>query len=216
MNSKIVRPGVLDAGLYGFITTLIYKIALFSVSVLLLLLLVPSKLSSLAALLILGLSLVSIPLIALCQMTSALTGGVRDGLNISRAWTLLTSSNKTGHLLTATCVPAIIVFTLTLLAGFIWFMIAAAMMTASVASQANSLSMMGQSMLFYGMFGIDVSVIISSIIGTLFSMVLLWLPLVFGFFYLHTAALLISLRAVGYWMHDVKPSVVCGNPAIEA
>ena len=144
------------------------------------------------------LSLLSLPLFATMKMVSALCGRLRDGLNVSRAWKMLTSQGKTGKLLTAIIVPSLVVIGIGILLVIVWVFVFAASMVGSIGSQSWGYSSM------YSYFGPFAG--ISMFLGMLPALLLMWVPLLFALFFCGVAAELVSMRALGYWVQDFQPA----------
>lgn len=198
MDPKLIRPGVLDSGLYAYGTALICGAALFLVNLLVGALFDTIRLSGLGLLIAMVLSLLSLPLFAIMKMVSALCGRLRDGLNVSRAWKMLTSQGKTGKLLTAIIVPSLVVVGIGILLVIVWVFVFAASMVGSIGSQSWGYSSMYS---YYGSFAG-----ISMFLGMLPALLLMWVPLLFALFFCGVAAELVSMRALGYWMQDFQPA----------
>lgn len=198
MDPKLIRPGVLDSGLYAYGTALICGAALFLVNLLVGALFDTIRLSGLGLLIAMVLSLLSLPLFAIMKMVSALCGRLRDGLNVSRAWKMLTSQGKTGKLLTAIIVPSLVVVGIGILLVIVWVFVFAASMVGSIGSQSWGYSSMYS---YYGPFAG-----ISMFLGMLPALLLMWVPLLFAMFFCGVAAELVSMRALGYWMQDFQPA----------
>lgn len=198
MDSKLIRPGVLDSGLYAYGTALICGAALFLVNLLVGALFDTIRLSGLGLLITMVLSLLSLPLFAIMKMVSALCGRLRDGLNVSRAWKMLTSQGKTGKLLTAIIVPSLVVIGIGILLVIVWVFVFAASMVGSIGSQSWGYSSM------YSYFGPFAG--ISMFLGMLPALLLMWVPLLFALFFCGVAAELVSMRALGYWVQDFQPA----------
>ncbi|MBS7158253.1 MAG: DUF4013 domain-containing protein [Collinsella sp.] len=198
MDPKLIRPGVLDSGLYAYGTALICGAALFLVNLLVGALFDTIRLSGLGLLITMVLSLLSLPLFAIMKMVSALCGRLRDGLNVSRAWKMLTSQGKTGKLLTAIIVPSLVVIGIGILLVIVWVFVFAASMVGSIGSQSWGYSSM------YSYFGPFAG--ISMFLGMLPALLLMWVPLLFALFFCGVAAELVSMRALGYWVQDFQPA----------
>lgn len=198
MDPKLIRPGVLDSGLYAYGTALICGAALFLVNLLVGALFDTIRLSGLGLLITMVLSLLSLPLFAIMKMLSALCGRLRDGLNVSRAWKMLTSQGKTGKLLTAIIVPSLVVIGIGILLVIVWVFVFAASMVGSIGSQSWGYSSM------YSYFGPFAG--ISMFLGMLPALLLMWVPLLFALFFCGVAAELVSMRALGYWVQDFQPA----------
>lgn len=198
MDPKLIRPGVLDSGLYAYGTALICGSALFLVNLLVGALFDTIRLSGLGLLITMVLSLLSLPLFAIMKMVSALCGRLRDGLNVSRAWKMLTSQGKTGKLLTAIIVPSLVVIGIGILLVIVWVFVFAASMVGSIGSQSWGYSSM------YSYFGPFAG--ISMFLGMLPALLLMWVPLLFALFFCGVAAELVSMRALGYWVQDFQPA----------
>lgn len=198
MDPKLIRPGVLDSGLYAYGTALICGAALFLVNLLVGALFDTIRLSGLGLLITMVLSLLSLPLFAIMKMVSALCGRLRDGLNVSRAWKMLTSQGKTGKLFTAIIVPSLVVIGIGILLVIVWVFVFAASMVGSIGSQSWGYSSM------YSYFGPFAG--ISMFLGMLPALLLMWVPLLFALFFCGVAAELVSMRALGYWVQDFQPA----------
>lgn len=196
MDPKLIRPGVLDSGLYAYGTSLICAAALFLVNMLVGALFGAIRLSALGFLATTALLILSLPLFSIMQMVSALCGRLRDGLNVSRAWKMLTSQGKAGKLLTAIIVPSLIVFGIGLLLVIVWTTV----FVAGVAGSALSNSWAYSSMYY------DYFYWVSELLNIVMMMVLMWVPLLFALFFCAVAANLVSMRALGYWMQDFQPA----------
>lgn len=109
MNQKLVRPGILDTGLYvygvGVVVALVVGAVMLLLASVVVALGIPLSwfvfLSFLAG-------LVCSPLVAVMRMVAAICGRMRDGLSVSRAWQMLKTPGKTGKLFAAVWVPSAI------------------------------------------------------------------------------------------------------------
>lgn len=201
MPHKIVRPGVLDNGLYAYGVSLIISAAVAVAFFLLGALLGAINLDGLMFLLWLAFLVVSGPFLTVMYLRSAICGKVRSGLNVKRAWELFTTQGKTGKAFTSywgptaaaagLCFVALIIF-------FILFSVVVGAMLTPVAFSGYGMSY-GMSDAYYA------SSVVSSIISSLLGSFPLLAILLFALFFITTTAQIVVARAFGYWMQDFQP-----------
>lgn len=197
MPQKIVRPGVLDSGLYAYGVNLIISVAAFAVFFILGLLLGAINLDGLMPLLWLAFVIASGPFITIMLLRSAICGKVRAGLNVNRAWEMFTAQDKTGKAFTSYWGPMAAAFGLTIVAFIIFFILFGVVVGTSLAPLAFS---------GYGMsYGYASAYAASTAFAALMSFFPLIIILLFALFFIGTAASMVVARAFGYWMQDFNP-----------
>ncbi len=196
MPTKIIRPGVLDTGLYAYGVSLIVS-AVVAVALLVL----SSVFSALHlgfvfALLLLAAFIVGIPFLQVVYMRTAITGRVRSGANLKRAWDLFASPGKMGSAFAAAWAPAAISGVVT---GIVW--------TIGISLIAGSLFSTGAAMGASGANPIYMSHAATAAVvsGSVITMVLVLVAAFFVTFFVATAASIVASRAFGYWIRDFHP-----------
>lgn len=191
MPGKIVRPGVLDSGLYVFGVNSILMVLLALVCFVAESVFGAINLLVLGLILSLALQVFAVPFITLLNLRTAICGRVRSGLKFSHAWGMFTSPKKMGSLLGAYWIPALLGALVVVLAYIIFAAIVAALGLAALSSLEDVLS--GHASL----------ALIGSIIGSVFPLLIIFL---FAVFYIATAMNLVISRAFGYWIEDFRPA----------
>ena len=197
MPQKIVRPGVLDSGLYAYGVNLIIMVATFALFFILGMLLGAINLDGLMPLLWLAFVIASGPFITIMLLRSAICGKVRAGLNVKRAWEMFAAQNKTGKAFTSYWGPMAAAFGLTIVAFIIFFILFGVVLGTSLAPLAFS---------GYGMsYGYASAYAASTAFAAIMSFFPLIIILLFALFFIGTAASMVATRAFGYWMQDFNP-----------
>lgn len=197
MPQKIVRPGVLDSGLYAYGVSLILSVAMFALFFVLGLLLGAINLDGLMPLIWLALAIFTGPFFTVMYLRSAICGKVRSGLNVKRAWEMFTAQNKTGKAFTSYWGPMAAALGLTIVAFIIFFILLGVVVGTSLAPLAFS---------GYGMsYGYASAYAASTAFAAIMSFFPLIIILLFAIFFVGTAASMVIARAFGYWMQDFNP-----------
>ena len=197
MPQKIVRPGVLDSGLYAYGVNLIIMVATFALFFILGMLLGAINLDGLMPLLWLAFVIASGPFITIMLLRSAICGKVRAGLNVKRAWEMFAAQNKTGKAFTSYWGPMAAAFGMTIVAFIIFFILFGVVLGTSLAPLAFS---------GYGMsYGYASAYAASTAFAAIMSFFPLIIILLFALFFIGTAASMVATRAFGYWMQDFNP-----------
>lgn len=191
LPQKIVRPGVLDNGLYIYGVSVIMTAVLFLLGILSATVFAALGLSFVYAVLVIVLAVCAVPFFAVMDMRTALCGRVRSGLNLKRAWSLFAAPGKTGEVFAAAWVPSIVV----LAASFVCYLLLFTVVMGSSVSVA------------YGMAGAYHSdaFILMQMLSLLVSFIPITLVVMFAIFFVSTAASIVSARALGYWVQDFHP-----------
>lgn len=191
MPGKIVRPGVLDSGLYVFGVNTILTVILALVGYIIGAIFGAINLAVLGIVLILVLQVFVTPLIELLNLRTAICGCVRSGLKFSHAWNMFTSPGKAGSLMGAYWIPGLLGGLVVILLYVIFVAIAVALGAAAVSSFESILTG-------------DVSpAVLGSIVVSVFPLLIIFL---FGVFYVSTSVYLVVARAIGYWIEDFRPA----------
>lgn len=195
MPRKIVRPGVLENGLYIYGVTLIATLVSFAVGLLFTIVLDSLRLDAL--LLPLGIAYIvfASPFFQVMYMRTAICGRVRSGANLKRVWDLFTAPGKVGKAITASWVPSIIVWLLTVVLVVVFCVVFFGLVAASAVS--------------YQVAPINASEAILALaaLSALASLLPIILVALFALFFISTAATIIIARAFGYWMQDFEPAM---------
>ena len=191
LPQKIVRPGVLDNGLYIYGVSVIMTVALFVLALLSATVFGALGLGAVYVLLVIAFIICCLPFFAAMYMRTALCGRVRSGLNVKRAWSLFAAPGKTGQIFAATWAPAIISIAVTLLCEVVWF----AVVVGSAASVAYSMPSAY----------LPDSYIVAQMLSLMVSFIPITLVLCFAIFFVSTTASIVSARALGYWVQDFHP-----------
>lgn len=189
LPTRIVRPGVLEAGFNATLTNCVLAAVMFCINFVLGGLTgrgVTGDLISLAFELLLA------PLFAIMTLRSAICWRVKPGLSVSRAWKMLTTRGKTSPLFTAVLVPSLIMGVIVGVAAFV---------LVSIVTMRLSATMAAYSMVYDYYYGDLYVVLLNELPVILFNIVVF--ALIFLFF--ANVAGLVSTRAVGYWMRDFAP-----------
>lgn len=194
MPRKIVRPGVLENGLYIYGVTLIATLVSFAVALLFAIVLDSLRLDAL--LLPLGVAYIVFvsPFCQVMYMRTAICGRVRSGANLKRVWDLFTAPGKVGKAITASWLPSIAVWLLTAVLIAVFCVAFFGLVAASAIS--------------YQVAPIDASeaVLALAALSALASLLPIILVALFALFFISTAASIIIARAFGYWMQDFEPA----------
>lgn len=182
MPQKIIRPGVLDSGLYAYGTSLILSVATFVAFLILGALLGAVRLGGLMFPIWLAYIIVAGPFFSAMYLRSAICGKVRAGLNFGRARELFSTPGKVGPALAAYWGPAA--------AG-----LGLGIVVASVLLIVFGL-MMG------GAFISLLTVVLMAAMGAILPLIVV---LLFALFFIGTAVTMVTARAFGYWMQDFNP-----------
>lgn len=188
LPTRIVRPGVLEAGFNAVLTSCVLGAVMFCINFVL------DGLTGgegAGEFISIALGLLVSPLFAIMTLRSAICWRVKPGLSVSRAWKMLTTQGKTGPLFAAVLIPSLIVTVIGVVVVIVLFSIIAMQMSASMAAYSMSYY-------YYG----DTSAVLAGALPFILINVA-----VFAFIVLFFAnvAGLVSTRAVGYWMRDFAP-----------
>lgn len=197
LHKKIVRPGVLDSGLYAYGANLV-GLALFALVCIVLSALLGAIDAPvwLIAILDIALAVVSIPFILVMGLRAAICGRVRSGLNLEEVANLLFKGGNVGRFLVAAVVPALLAalaeLVLTLVLTLLLVLLFG-MELGALGSLSNMLSDVASGLLFSGSVGMAVAGVA--------------LVILYGFasFFCMIAAYLVSARAFGYIIADFRP-----------
>ncbi len=189
LPTRIVRPGVLEAGFNAVLTSCVLGAVMFCINFVL------DGLTGgegAGEFISIALGLLVSPLFAIMTLRSAICWRVKPGLSVSRAWKMLTTQGKTGPLFTAVLVPSLIMGVIVGVAAFV---------LVSIVTMRLSASMAAYSMVYDYYYGDLYVVLLNELPVILFNIVVF--VLIFLFF--ANVAGLVSTRAVGYWMRDFAP-----------
>lgn len=106
LPTRIVRPGVLEAGFNAVLTSCVLGAVMFCINFVL------DGLTGgegAGEFISIALGLLVSPLFAIMTLRSAICWRVKPGLSVSRAWKMLTTQGKTGPLFAAVLIPSLIV-----------------------------------------------------------------------------------------------------------
>lgn len=197
MPRKIVRPGVLDNGLYiygvslvaGLIAILAFLLGIAVVSAL--------RLDALLFPVFIALVVCAAPFCQVMYMRTAICGRVRSGANLKRVWDLFVAPGKLGRAFSSCWIPMLISGLITAAIVFVVVMVFATALVPGLAALS-------------AFHGYSYSVSNDALIAwQIFSTFITFLPLMlvacFAVFYISTAASVIIARAFGYWMRDFHP-----------
>ena len=191
LPTKIVRPGVLDNGLYIYGVSVIMTVVFFVLGLFAATVFSALRLFIIFTLLVILFVVCCGPFFAVMNMRTALCGRVRSGLNLKRAWSLFAAPGKTGQVFAAYWGPAALVVLLTFVCYLLLFMV---VMGSSVS-------------VAYGMSGVYHSdyYIVAQLLAMMLSFIPITILVLFAVFFVSTAATLVTARALGYWAQDFHP-----------
>lgn len=188
MPQKIVRPGVLDNGLYIYGVSLVATVMGVALLVVVSGILEALHLSALLPLLLIVYVLCTGPFFAIMYMRTAICGRVRSGANVRRVWEMFSASGKTGRAFSSYWIPA-------LLSG------AALVAIVVIAVVSMSTSVMGSAYVLMRTFYNPLQLMLSMLLSSLPLLVVAFALC----FFVSTAATIVMARAFGYWMRDFHP-----------
>ena len=188
MPTKIVRPGVLDTGLYVYGVSLIAAAVIGLAGGLFSTIFDALHIGAVFGILALAFTIFVAPFTQVMYMRTALSGRVRSGANLKRAWDLFAAPGKTATAFTSCWAPLAAAWALSAVIVILLFVI----VFASVASAAPVLrySSTAQELMAAGLF---------------LSYIPLILIVLFGIFFFTTVSTIVSARAFGFWIQDFHP-----------
>lgn len=188
MPTKIVRPGVLDTGLYVYGVSLIAAAIIGLAGGLFSTIFDALHIGAVFGILALAFTIFVAPFTQVMYMRTALAGRVRSGANLKRSWDLLTAPGKTATAFTSCWAPLAAAWALSAVIVVLFFVI----IFASVASAAPVLrySSTAQELMAARLF---------------LSYIPLILIFLFGIFFVMTVSTIVSARAFGFWIQDFHP-----------
>ena len=211
MPHKIIRPGMLDTGLYVYGITLICAIVVGIISAILgwMFGLMGFGMSLLWWFLSLVISIFLTPFLSLLYMRVAVVGKLRAGSKVSHVWQMYKSTGKMGSLLALYWGPSILA---TIINGIITAIVIGVVIAAIVGGAIDAFWNVSTSLNNYG-YGYGMSVNPGAIIAsTVMNIVLSILPILiliaaFSFvtFFVSATAQIVWTRALGYWLQDFRP-----------
>lgn len=188
MPTKIVRPGVLDTGLYVYGVSLIAAAIIGLAGGLFSTIFDALHIGAVFGILALAFTIFVAPFTQVMYMRTALSGRVRSGANLKRAWDLFAAPGKTATAFTSCWAPLAAAWALSAVIVILLFVI----VFASVASAAPVLrySSTAQELMATRLF---------------LSYIPLILIVLFGIFFFTTVSTIVSARAFGFWIQDFHP-----------
>lgn len=188
MPTKIVRPGVLDTGLYVYGVSLIAAAIIGLAGGLFSTIFDALHIGAVFGILALAFTIFVAPFTQVMYMRTALSGRVRSGANLKRAWDLFAAPGKTATAFTSCWAPLAAAWALSAVIVILLFVI----LFASVASAAPVLrySSTAQELMAARLF---------------LSYIPLILIVLFGIFFFTTVSTIVSARAFGFWIQDFHP-----------
>ena len=208
MPSKIIRPGMLDTGLYVYGISLICQIIL-----------------AVAYFLVGGIfgfmgfgmvvfwwflqfviSIFLTPFLSLLYMRVGIVGKLKAGSKLSHVWQMYKSPGKMGSLLGLYWGPSILSGILSAIVIIIAVVVVIAIVTGSALGMTASYAPMASSY-GYGMSSYNVFAPFMSFIGSLLTIVPIVAVFAFVLFFISTTAQVVWTRALGYWLQDFHPEV---------
>lgn len=188
MPTKIVRPGVLDTGLYVYGVSLIAAAIIGLAGGLFSTIFDALHIGAVFGILALAFTIFVAPFTQVMYMRTALSGRVRSGANLKRAWDLFAAPGKTATAFTSCWAPLAAAWALSAVIVILLFVI----VFASVASAAPVLrySSTAQELMAARLF---------------LSYIPLILIVLFGIFFFTTVSTIVSARAFGFWIQDFHP-----------
>lgn len=190
MPEKLIRPGVLDSGLYSYLVSflfgLVFVVVFFIIAALFDAVHMPDAIT---VIVFLALLVLYAPTSAVMQMRAVICSRVRDGFNAGKVCDELFNSKKLGKIAIAVFVPAII-------AGFIAILLVCLFVALfGLAGALGSMSHYGMSP-YYSLW----------ILGGLgFFGVLVLLLFLYAIFFVFAASEIVSMRAMGYIFEEFQP-----------
>ena len=194
MPTKVIRPGVLDTGLYTYGVSLVMAAALFLLTMLLTLVFGALGLGMLLMLVLLAFTIFFAPFSCVMFMRTALAGRMRSGLNVKRAWDLFSAPGKTSKAFTSCWGPAAVVGVVAFILTFAFIVLFAGVMLQVSSTAAYASAYM------YSSFAV-----FRAAMNSLLGLLLLVCIFAFVLFFLSTAASIVVARAFGYWIQDFHP-----------
>lgn len=188
MPTKIVRPGVLDTGLYVYGVSLIVAAIIGISGGLFSTIFDALHIGAVFGILALAFTIFVAPFTQVMYMRTALAGRVRSGANLKRAWDLLTAPGKTATAFTSCWAPLAAAWALSAVIVVLFVVIVASSIVA--ATPVLSYSSTAQELMA---------------VGLLFSYLPLILIFLFGIFFFTTVSTIVSARAFGFWIQDFHP-----------
>lgn len=188
---KIVRPGVLDNGLYIYGVSVIMSVCLIVLGLFSATVFGALGLPLIYVLLVIAFVVCCAPFMAVVNMRTALCGRVRSGINLKRAWSLFAAPGKTGQVFAATWAPLAIV----MLCSAVLYVLLALVVLGSSISVAYGMGTAYHSDWY----------IFAQLVALFVSCIPLLLVVAFAIFFVGTVASMVTARALGYWVQDFRP-----------
>ena len=207
MPSKIIRPGMLDTGLYVYGISLICQIILSVVYFLI---------GGLFGFMGFGMvvfwwflqfviSIFLTPFLSLLYMRVGIVGKLKAGSKLGHVWQMYKSPGKMGSLLGLYWGPSILSGILSAIVIIIAIVVVVAIVTGSAIGMGASYASMASSY-SYGMGGsYNVLGPLMSFLGSLLTIVPIVAVFAFILFFISTTAQVVWTRALGYWLQDFRP-----------
>ena len=203
MPQKIVRPGVLDNGLYVFGTQLIANALFFVAWAIVTGIFGLVHLDVVGTILMLAAFVFVWPFIQTMSMRAAICGRVRSGLNVREAWRIMFESGKLGQVMAASWVPGLVVCGIGAVLGLIFMLVVGLIVGMSVGAMGYGYGLGSYG--YYG-YGVDPLAMLGVASGAGFALIIVFALLAFAIFFVTTSAIIVSARAYGYIFETFAPS----------
>ncbi len=194
MPEKLIRPGVLDSGLYSYLVSFIVGLAFVLVTLAISALFDAMRVPDFITIIILlALFVIYIPASAVMEMRAVICSRVRDGFDFKEISNELFSSNKFGKIAIAAFVPGLIALAVAIVLMLLFFALFG--LTGAIASMGH-----------YGMSPYALNYASSyALFGLGFFGIIVLVVFLFAIFFVVAAAEIVSARAIGYILEDFQP-----------
>ncbi len=194
MPEKLIRPGVLDSGLYSYLVSFIVGLAFVLVTLAISALFDAMRVPDFITIIILlALFVIYIPASAVMEMRAVICSRVRDGFDFKEISNELFSSNKFGKIAIAAFVPGLIALAVAIVLMLLFFALFG--LTGAIASMGH-----------YGMSPYALNYASSyALFGLGFFGIIVLIVFLFAIFFVVAAAEIVSARAIGYIFEDFQP-----------
>lgn len=200
MAKKIVRPGVMDTGLYVFLASIGTTVVSLLINLLIYELFSErsyygiKSMTTFGSLLLLAVTVFFSPLFSIMLMRAGICGRVRSGFKLSEAWKIYTGNGRLGKFMAAYWLPGIIqVLIDVLLVAVFVFLVA---LFGGVAASG-----LGVSSRYYSQ-----ATAIMAVLSVLLGMLPLVVIFFFVLFFVGVMIKMITARAYGYLFEELDPA----------
>ena len=200
MAKKIVRPGVMDTGLYVFLTSIGTTVVSLLINLLIYELFSErsyygvKSMTTLGSLVLLAVTVFLSPLFSIMLMRAGVCGRVRSGFRLGEAWKIYTGNGRFGKFLAAYWLPGVIQILIDLLLVVVFVFLVA--LFGGVAASG-----LGASSRYY-----SEATAIMAVLSVLLGMLPLVVIFFFAFFFVGVMIKMITARAYGYLFEELDPA----------